>query len=84
MHTQVHPDGAITVSVDRTVKTSERQITRLGSVRLLADLLQDAEEEVTKLRTLLVKHHCTCACRVIDLLNADFHATDCTYRKLLS
>ncbi len=61
-----------------------RQISRTGSVRLLADLLSDAEEEVTKLRTLLVKHHCTCACRIVDLLDSEFHATDCPYRKLLS
>jgi hypothetical protein len=61
-----------------------RQISRTGSVRLLADLLVDADEEVTKLRTLLVKHHCICACRIVDLLDAEFHSQDCPYRKLLS
>ena len=66
------------------MKVAARQISRSGSVRLLADLLGDAEAEVTKLRTLLVKHHCTCACRIVNLLDADFHTTDCPYRKLLS
>jgi hypothetical protein len=61
-----------------------RQISRLGSVKLLADLLADAEEEVTKLRTLLVVHFCNCHGVHIDRLDVTHHGKHCRYRELLS
>jgi hypothetical protein len=63
--------------------TAARQITRTGSVRLLADLLQDAEEEVTRLRALLVTHLCNCIAPAADPLNHHNHGTHCGYRKAM-
>lgn len=61
-----------------------RQISRTGSVKLLAELLADAEEEVTKLRTLLVVHLCNCIRPAADPLNCENHARECGYRKAMS
>jgi hypothetical protein len=62
-----------------------RQISRIGSIQLLADLLADAEAEITKLRALWVKHHCHCAGRrAADPLNMARHTVECSYRKELS
>lgn len=60
-----------------------RQITRLGSMRLLVDLLGDAETEVEKLRALLVKHLCHCIAPAADPLNHENHAPGCGYRKAM-
>lgn len=60
-----------------------RQISRPNSVRLLADLLGDAEREVEKLRTLLVKHLCHCIAPAADPLNHENHAPGCGYRKAM-
>lgn len=60
-----------------------RQISRLGSVRLMADLLGDAETEVTKLRTLMVREWCTCGYEHLDRLDEMNHARSCRYRELL-
>lgn len=61
-----------------------RQISRTGSVRLLADLLADAEVEVSKLRTIMLTHFCTCQCGLADPLDVQHHAKHCRYRELLS
>lgn len=61
-----------------------RQISRNDSVKLLSDLLANAEEEVTKLRTLMVREWCTCKYGLIDPLNASLHAPSCRYRELLA
>jgi hypothetical protein len=60
-----------------------RQITRTGSVRLLADLLMGAEHEVYKLRVLLVKHHCTCRTWPKDPLDVENHPATCGYRQIM-
>lgn len=60
-----------------------RQISRPGSVRLLADLLADAEKEVTKLRALLMKHLCNCIAPAADPLNHHNHGSKCGYRKAM-
>lgn len=64
--------------------STERQISRTGSVRLLTDLLADAEQEVTKLRTIMVTYFCTCQCALIDPLDVEHHKKSCHYRELLS
>ena len=62
-----------------------RQISRTDSIKLLADLLADAEAEVTRLRALWVKHHCSCSGRrTQDPLNVERHTPACGYRKALS
>jgi hypothetical protein len=63
------------------MKTAARQTNRMGSIRLLADLLQDAESEVTKLRTLLVTHLCDCIAPAVDPLNPENHGSKCGYRR---
>lgn len=60
-----------------------RQISGPGSVRLLAGLLSDAEDEVTKLRALLVTHHCDCHKLMLGQLDAADHVPQCRYRKMV-
>lgn len=66
------------------MKAAARQISRAASVRLLADLLADAEAEVTKLRTIMVTHFCTCRTQHADRLDVAYHPANCRYRELLS
>jgi hypothetical protein len=67
-----------------TAVSAACKISRPNSVRLLADLLADAEAEVSKLRTLLVTHFCTCRTQHADRLDVAYHPASCRYRKLLS
>ncbi len=61
-----------------------RQISRPESIQLLANLLEEVENEVTKLRTLWVKHHCTCAGkRTRDPLSVARHNPLCGYRQAM-
>lgn len=61
-----------------------RQISQQGAVRLMSDLLADQEAEITKLRTLFVKHFCTCRGKShFDRLDVERHTAACGYRKAL-
>lgn len=60
-----------------------RQITRKGAVKSIIDVWVNAEEEITKLRTLMVREWCTCGCTHPDRLDEMYHARSCRYRELL-
>lgn len=50
---------------------------------LLADIMSDQENEITKLRTIMVREWCTCGCEHLDRLDEMHHAHSCRYRELL-
>lgn len=70
--------------LDETAVSAVRQISRTGSVRLLADLLTEAEDEVTKLRELMVTHFCDCPKPMLGQLDAVEHVPQCRYRVMVS
>lgn len=61
-----------------------RQITQSGAVRLMSDLLADQEAEITKLRTLCVKHWCNCKGKShFDRTDVERHTVECAYRRAM-
>lgn len=66
------------------MSTQLRRVTPDGSVRLLSQLLFEAECEVTYLRSLFVHHYCTCWPRPIDPLDVDHHPASCGYRQVMA
>lgn len=60
-----------------------RQISRDDSVQLVIDVWIGAEEEVTRLRELMVVHFCDCPKLMIGRPDHTEHVPACRYRKMV-